>query len=206
MSSTDALPVPRKNVAYRLTFGIFKSDGTLITGATGLDSEVSKDAGTFADATAEATEVATSSGVYYLDLSSTEMNADTVCVLVKSTSTGAVPVVITLYPEEGGDIRVNLTQINSVSQAAINLAISAGIMLPGTVDGTGTNSTTQIETTATSEATANHFVGRAFFFADGVLAKQAAKITAYSYTGGRGRFTVEQMTDAPGSGDSFIIV
>jgi hypothetical protein len=117
MSSTDALPVPRKNAAYRLTFGIFKSDGTLITGATGLDSEVSKDAGTFADCTAEATEIATSSGVYYLDLSSTEMNADTVCVLVKSSSTGAVPVVITLYPQEAGDIRVNPTYWNDTAVA-----------------------------------------------------------------------------------------
>jgi hypothetical protein len=117
MASTDALPVPRKNAAYRLTFGIFKSDGTLITGATGLDSEVSKDAGTFADCTAEATEIATSSGVYYLDLSSTEMNADTVCVLVKSTSTGAVPVVITLYPQEAGDIRVNPTYWNDTAVA-----------------------------------------------------------------------------------------
>jgi hypothetical protein len=117
MASTDALPVPRKNAAYRLTFGIFKSDGTLITGATGLDSEVSKDAGTFADCTAEATEIATSSGVYYLDLSSTEMNADTVCVLVKSSSTGAVPVVITLYPQEAGDIRVNPTYWNDTAVA-----------------------------------------------------------------------------------------
>jgi hypothetical protein len=103
MASSDAKPVPIKNQAFRLTFGIFKNDGTLITGATGLDSEVSKDAGTFADCTSEATEIATASGVYYLDLTAAEMNADTVAVLVKSTSTGAVPVQITLYPAEAGD-------------------------------------------------------------------------------------------------------
>jgi hypothetical protein len=103
MASSDAKPVPIKNQAFRLTFGIYKNDGTLITGATGLDSEVSKDAGTFTDCTSEATEIATSSGVYYLDLTSSEMNADTVAVLVKSTSTGAVPVQITMYPAEAGD-------------------------------------------------------------------------------------------------------
>jgi hypothetical protein len=106
----------------------------------------------------------------------------------------------------GGRPEVNATHINGNSTAAVNLAISAGLMIPGTVDGTGTNSTTQIETTVTSEATANHFVGRAFFFRDGALAYQAAKITAYSFTGGRGRFTVEQMTDTPAGGDAFLII
>lgn len=98
MAASDAHPWPIKNVAYRVTFGIFKNDGTLITAAAGLDSEVSKDAGTFADCTNEATEIATSSGVYYLDLTATEMNADTVAIVVKTSSTGAVPTVLVLYP------------------------------------------------------------------------------------------------------------
>lgn len=101
---------------------------------------------------------------------------------------------------------VSMTQVNGNATSASNLAYSAGVMLYGTVDGTGSNSTTQIETTATSEATSNHFLGRAFFFTSGALQYQAAKITAYSYTGGRGRFTVETMTDAPAGGDAFIIV
>jgi hypothetical protein len=122
MASTDALPVPRKNAAYRVTFGIFKNDGTLITGATGLDSEVSKDAGTFADCTNEATEIATSSGIYYLDLTSTEMNADTVAILVKSSSTGAVPVVLSLYPQEAGDIQVNTTYWSGTAVASPDTA------------------------------------------------------------------------------------
>lgn len=133
MASTDALPVPRKNAAYRLTFGLFKSDGTLITGAAGLDSEVSKDAGTFSDCTNEATEIATSSGIYYLDLTDTEMNADTVCVLVKSSSTGAVPVVVTLYPQEADDIRVNATYLGGTAQTGRD--IGASVLLSS---GTGT--------------------------------------------------------------------
>jgi hypothetical protein len=110
MASTDARPVPQKNVAYRVTFPILDADGDLVTGATGLDSEVSKDAGTFADCTNEATEIATSSGMYYLDLTSTEMNADCVAIIVKTSSSGAKTTPIILYPEEAGDIRVNVTQ------------------------------------------------------------------------------------------------
>lgn len=109
MASTDAKPVPQKNVAYRITFPILDADGDLVTGATGLDSEVSKDGGTFADCTNEATEIATNSGMYYLDLTSTEMNADTVAVIVKTSSTGAKTTPIVMYPEEAGDIRVNVT-------------------------------------------------------------------------------------------------
>lgn len=109
MASTDAKPVPQKNVAYRVTFPIYDADGDLVTGATGLDSEVSKDGGTFADCTNEATEIATSSGMYYLDLTATEMNADTVAVIVKTSSSGAKTTPIVMYPEEAGDIRVNVT-------------------------------------------------------------------------------------------------
>ena len=109
MASTDAKPVPQKNVAYRVTFPILDADGDLVTGATGLDSEISKDAGTFADVTAEATEIATASGMYFLDLTATEMNADTVSIIVKTTSAGAKTTAVVMYPEEAGDIRVNVT-------------------------------------------------------------------------------------------------
>jgi hypothetical protein len=109
MASTDAKPVPQKNVAYRVTFPIFDADGDLVTGAAGLDSEISKDGGTFADCTNEATEIATSSGMYYLDLTSTEMNADTVAIIVKTSTVGAKTSAMVMYPEEAGDIRVNVT-------------------------------------------------------------------------------------------------
>lgn len=115
MASTDAKPVPQKNVAYRVTFPILDADGDLVTGATGLDSEISKDGGTFADCTSEATEIATSSGMYYLDLTSTEMNADTVAIIVKTSSSGAKTTPIVMYPEEAGDIRVNVTQFGGAA-------------------------------------------------------------------------------------------
>lgn len=108
MAASDSRPVPIKNTAYRVIFPILDADGDLVTGATGLDSEVSKDCGTFADCTNEATEIATSSGMYYLDLTSTEMNADSVAVIVKTSSSGAKTTPIVLYPQESGDIKVDV--------------------------------------------------------------------------------------------------
>lgn len=110
MAASDATPWPIKNQAYRVTFPILDADGDLVTGATGLDSEVSKDAGAFADCTSEATEIATSSGVYYLDLTATEMDADTVAIIVKTSSSGAKTTTMVLYPITNGlDLPVNVT-------------------------------------------------------------------------------------------------
>lgn len=108
MASTDARPVPIKNTAYRLVFPILDADGDLVTGATGLDSEVSKDQGTFADCTNEATEIATASGMYYLDVTSTEMNADCVAIIVKTSTSGAKTTVLVFYPQESGDVKVDV--------------------------------------------------------------------------------------------------
>jgi hypothetical protein len=99
-----------------VTFPILDADGDLVTGATGLDSEVSKDAGTFVDVNpGEATEIATASGMYYLDLTATEMNADTVAIIVKTNYTGAKTTPIVLYPSDTGDIKVQLEPITHTS-------------------------------------------------------------------------------------------
>lgn len=97
MASGDARAIPIKNIALRITFPLLDADGDLVTGATALDSEISKDGGTFADCTNEATEIATASGMYYLDLTAAEMNADTVAIIVKTTTSGAKTTPIVLY-------------------------------------------------------------------------------------------------------------
>ncbi len=179
MASTDAKPVPQKNVAYRITFPILDADGDPVTGASGLDSEVSKDAGTFADCTNEATEIATSSGIYYLDLTSAEMNADTVAICVKTATSGAKTTVVVLYPEEAGDIRVNATAMSGTTLTARD--IGASVLLSS---GTGTGQVTltsgrvnaditHIATAAVSTSTAQlgvnvvNFGGSAGTFASG---------------------------------------
>jgi len=109
--------------------------GSLVTGASGLDSEISKDGGTFADCTNEATEIATSSGMYYLDLSSTEMNADTVAIIVKTSSSGAKTTPIVLYPAEATDIPANVTAWNG---SAVASPATAGYPAVTIKSGTGT--------------------------------------------------------------------
>ena len=109
MASTDATPFIRKGVAFRWTFPIYDKSGNLVTGAAGLDSEISKDGGTFADCTNEATEIASGSGIYNLDITSTETNADTIAVIVKTSTTDARTTVLIDRPVETGDIPVNVT-------------------------------------------------------------------------------------------------
>src|SRR3954470_14436745 len=111
MAATDASPLPVQNKAWRFTVRILDSTGSWVTGATGLGSEVSKDQGTFADCTNEATEIATSSGMYYLDLTSTEMNADCVAVIVKTSTSGAKTTCLVFYPQETGDIKVDVQSL-----------------------------------------------------------------------------------------------
>ncbi len=81
--------VARKGIAFTLVFPIRLNDGTLLSGAAGLDSEISKDGGAFTDCTNEATEIG-SSGFYSLALTTTEMNADRIAGVVKSTTTYVV--------------------------------------------------------------------------------------------------------------------
>lgn len=217
MASTDCLPVPKKNTAFRVIFPIRDNDGDLVTGAAGLDSEISKDQGTAADCTNEATEIATATGLYYLDLTSAEMNADNVAIIVKTSTVNAKTAVIVLYPQEAGDIQVNATywngtavaapntagvplvdigRINNSTVAAVRQGLIALAATPATVDNTAFTATATIfECDDITEATANHFVGRSVYPTSGALLGVClGVVTAYALTSGRGRFTV-----SPGS-------
>lgn len=119
MASTDARPVPRKNAAFRFYFAVRKNDGTLITSWSGADSEVSIDGAGFSDCTNEATEIG-SSGCGYIDLTSSEMNGDAVMYKLTVTNTGALPLVVTFFPEEAGDYRADMTHISGDATAADN--------------------------------------------------------------------------------------
>ena len=134
MAASDAHPFAEKNIAYRVTFPIFDNTGSLVTGAAGLTPQISKDAGTFVNCTNAATEIATASGIYYLDLTATEMNANCVALIIKTSTTNAKTTPIILYPEQAGDIRVNVTQVNGTTQTARDIGASV-LISPGT--GTG---------------------------------------------------------------------
>jgi hypothetical protein len=69
--------------------------------------------------------------VYYLDLTATEMNADTVAIIVKTTSSGAKTTVLVFFPLETTDTPVDVLAISGDTVAADNLEAAA--------DGTGYN-------------------------------------------------------------------
>lgn len=180
MASSDAQPRPLYGVAYRIVFPILDADGDLVTGAAGLDSEISKDQGTFTDCTNEATEIATSSGMYYLDLTATEMQANCVAIIVKTTTTGAKTTPIVLYPEK--------------------------VLVRGVVSSGATTTSVPTSSLIPSVGVADQFKGRIIVFdantSTANLRGQATDITANTVGG---TLTVSQLTTAPASGDTFTI-
>ena len=199
MAATDSRPLPIRATAYRVIFPIMDADGDLVTGATGLDSEVSKDCGTFADCTNEATEIATSSGIYYLDLTSTEMTADSVAVIVKTTSSGAKTTTLVMYPVEAGDIDVDVTSWNGTAVATPD---TAGYPKVTIKDGTGTGELDTASGGVLVASIATGAITATSIAADAITdAKVASDVTIASVTGAVGSVTgaVGSVTGAVGS-------
>jgi len=85
------------------------------------------------------------------------------------------------------------------------LGIGAGLV-NGTIDTTGfAATTTEFESDDITTAAADFYNGRVIVFLTGSLAGQATLITDYVLTGGRGHFTVNALTSAPGNNDTFRI-
>jgi hypothetical protein len=224
MASTDARPVPIKNTAYRHYFCFRKNDGTLITTWAGMDSEVSKDAGNFADCTNEATEIQTS-GCGYIDLTSTEMNADSVVLKATVTNTDALPYVCTLFPNEGGDIDVDVTyvggsaasgagtidanvvSISGDSTAADNLELAYENGLPfKVITATNNASTTTVECDSAGLLTDDDdYLNSTLVGLDGNNALRQFRITDFSEAAGTAAFTVA-LTNAVATGNKFMII
>jgi len=98
VASTDAQAFPVKGKALRLTFPVFTSAGALVTSGTQAVT-ISKDAGTFANPNAgatNATQIASSSGVWYVDLNSTDLTCDTLAVKISDGTNP--PVILVVYP------------------------------------------------------------------------------------------------------------
>ena len=122
-------------------------------------------------------------------------------VTIKSgTGTGEISLL-------GGLVSADVKQINAVAAAAVRLALSAGQIIPGTVDNTVlTPTTTQFEADDITEATANHYINRVVLWTTGALTGQVGQITAYALNSGRGRFTISTQTEAPANNDTFVII
>lgn len=188
MASTDSIPVPRKNTAFRLYFTVRDSAGAPVTGFTSPDSEVSKDGGAFADCTNEATYVGHGNG--YIDLTSTEMNADSVCYYMSCTE-GNIDIAIA--PEELGDVRVNAGQVGGQTASA-----SGTVTFPNATLASTTNITSASGVAVTSIAT--DAISAAAVAAAAVTKIQSGLATPTNITAGT-ITTVTNLTNAPTSGD-----
>lgn len=101
-----------------------------------------------------------------------------------------------------GDLATVDTVVDAIKVVTDNLAASATVLITGAAEA-GTLSTTQM-TTDLSEATDDHFIGRAVIWTGGVLLGQASDITGY--LGATGKLTYSAVTEAPSVGDPFVIV
>jgi hypothetical protein len=155
MAAGDAHETPVYASAWRVEFPIFDADGDPVTGAAGLDSEISKDFAGFADCTNEATEIG-SSGVYYLDLTSTEMACQSFTICVKTSTSGAKTTIIARKTWRAG---------SSLETGAAQAGASTSITLA-----------------SGASATTNIYVGFYIRIATGTGAGQVRKIVGYNGT------------------------
>ena len=206
MANTDARPVIRKNAVARVYVPIYNTAGALVTGGlTGVTANVSKDGaafGAFASGGA-ATEIGTT-GILAVDIAAADMNTDATLLRVTVSNTDAVTAFLCLYPEEAGDIRVNLTQINSDAALIAKFAAAVGAGEVGTV--LAGASGTAFTSADVNDAQADLYNGRFLIFLTGALAGKATKITDYVQSAGNGSFTVETLPLTPAGGVSFLIL
>lgn len=99
-------------------------------------------------------------------------------------------------------VRADVEMISGDSDAADNLEAAMESVVVGTV-GSG-STTTKVVSSSITESTNDHYNGRLIVFRTGALAGQAASITDFS--GASKEFTVSALTEAPTSGDLFVIV
>ena len=145
-------------------------------------------------------------GMYRLDLSDAMVATAGLTKIQLKGATNMAPVqveieVVAVNKYDG--VRLGLTALPN----STNLSLSAGTIVPGTVDtGSFSSTTTQFEADDITEATADHYNGRVIIFTSGALQNQATTISDYVLSGSNGKFTVVALTEAPGNNDTFIIV
>lgn len=128
MAASDAKPVPVKNVAFRIYFPMMLNTGKVNTEGASTAATIVKDGGSSSFTTNTVTQHA--NGWYSLDLTATEMDADCVKLTITSTTENACDEVLSLYPQESGDIKVDVQTVSGTTQTAGDLK-----SLIDTVDG-----------------------------------------------------------------------
>lgn len=110
------------------------------------------------------------------------------------------------YTDGTSNQPVDAVKVSGDSAAADRLEAMMDACPIGTVDNTSFTPTTVAFETSITEATADHFNDRICLFVTGNLAGQQKVVTDYALVSGRGKFTVNALTEAPANGDTFILV
>lgn len=208
---------PKKNTEYimyvaledQANAGEFKSNPTLAAG----DVKVSKDGGALTNLATLPTVTPASSVMVKVTLSASEMNGDNVTVVFSDAAGDEwYDLVINLQTatKQFDDLStfdsttdtVDVGEISGSTTAADNLEASTLGIVTGAAQ-TGTLSTTQMTTNLT-EATDDHYNGRAVLWTSGVLDGQASTIT--DYNGTSKMLTYDATTEAPANTDTFVIL
>ena len=173
-------------------FGATDFEATPVTFATG-DTTISKDGGTFTNATN--TPAHEGKGIYSVALTLAEMQAGVIAIAVVD-QTG--------------------TKLWEDQAILINTGLGAWVegnqsIIIGEVDtATFTSTTTAFEAyrlspNATEEATADHYNSRLITFTSGALLGQQTSISDYVQANSKEKFTVTTLTEAPADGVRFIV-
>jgi hypothetical protein len=101
----------------------------------------------------------------------------------------------------GGALPANMQQVNGSASSAANLGAAAQGITSLTV---GAGSSTNLISTNLASAVSGFYTGRTLVFTSGLLAGQAAQITAYN--GATKQLSVSQLTGAPSVNDTAVIV
>jgi hypothetical protein len=117
-----------KNSAQRVVFPILDADGDPVTGAASdtPDSEYSLDGASFADCSDEIHEIATSSGIYYLDLLAAETNGDVVAVQIKTAAATTKTTVLVFYTSS--------QSLDTIDTNVDSILTDTGTTLDGKID------------------------------------------------------------------------
>lgn len=176
--------------AGTLSFTLEDYDGTAVLFA---DSDASK---THASSGMYVRELSVGTGQYVVNCTEWPEIANwPVTILVWDSSTLVVAGLLNAETS-------NVIQVDGNESAADNLSYSARSIVVITAVA-GTLTVTQM-TTDLTEATNNHYVGRALIGVTGALAGQGSTITAYD--GSSKMLTFNSMTDAATADDIFVIV
>lgn len=175
--------------------------GALISGGvTSPDTERSLDSASYADCTNEFTEIGTS-GTGYIDLTAAEMNADMVQIKATCSNSNSRPFTQVLYPEELGDVRVNVGMFDGIDFATDGANHKLGWIDKGTAQA-ATSTTLQLR--AAAAFANNELIGATISITGGSAGVGQRRIIT-AYNGSTDTATVDAWDTTPSGTVTYLV-